>query len=84
MLSSLYLIVIRYEYKLKLTQEKNLIIGKSKYEEQYSQIVLEYSTLASPTAVENFADKEKMILPTANDIKIITLGDNQNVKKIQS
>ncbi|AJC48758.1 cell division protein FtsL [Allofrancisella guangzhouensis] len=68
------LIVIRFEYKLQVNEQKELIVEKTRLDEQWSQIVLEYSSLATPTAVENFAQKEQMSLPTKNDIKFLNEG----------
>ncbi|KEI35531.1 cell division protein FtsL [Allofrancisella frigidaquae] len=68
------LIVLRFEYKIQLNEQKELIVEKTKLDEQWSQIVLEYSSLATPTVVENFAQKEHMSLPTKNDIKFLNEG----------
>jgi cell division protein FtsL len=65
------LIVTRFHYKLELTQQKDLIVEESKLDEQWSQIVLEYSSLATPTSVEEFADKEDMVLPTKNEMEFL-------------
>ena len=65
------LVVVRFDYRLQLTKQKELIIKSDKLNEQWSQIVLEYSSLATPTAVEEFADKEKMSLPTVKNIVFI-------------
>ncbi|APC96206.1 cell division protein FtsL [Francisella frigiditurris] len=78
LLSAFSLIYIRFEYKLQLTQEKDLIVEDSKLDEQWSQIVLEYSSLATPTAVEGFAKDEGMMLPTKKDIVFIDDGKNTN------
>ena len=64
-------IVLRFEYKSLLNEQKNLIVKNAELDEQWSQIVLEYSSLASPTEVEDFADKEKMILPTKDNLKFL-------------
>ena len=71
LLTAFSLIVTRFHYKLELNQQKDLIVEEAKLDEQWSQVVLEYSSLATPTAVETFADKEKMSLPTKNDIKFL-------------
>jgi cell division protein FtsL len=75
------LIVTRFHYKLELNQQKDLIIEEARLDEQWSQVVLEYSSLATPTAVETFADKEKMALPTKKDIKFLneSVDDNKDV-----
>lgn len=65
-------IVTRFEYKLQLDEQKKLIIEDSNLDEQWSQIVLEYSSLAAPTAVEKFAEKEKMSLPTKKDLRFLS------------
>lgn len=65
------LIVTRFHYKLELNQQKDLIVEQSKLDEQWSQIVLEYSSLATPTSVEEFAEKEKMFLPTKNELDFL-------------
>lgn len=64
-------IVTRFEYKLQLDEQKKLIIEDSNLDEQWSQIVLEYSSLAAPTAVEKFAEKEKMSLPTKKNLRFL-------------
>ena len=71
LITAFSLIVIRFHYKLQLNQQKDLIFEESRIDEQWSQVVLEYSSLVTPTAVETFADKEKMFLPTKNDIKFL-------------
>ncbi|QIV95799.1 cell division protein FtsL [Allofrancisella inopinata] len=74
LVTSFSLIVLRFEYKIQLNEQKELIVEKTKLDEQWSQIVLEYSSLATPTAVESFAQKEHMSLPTKNDIKFLNEG----------
>ncbi|AIT09128.1 cell division protein FtsL [Candidatus Francisella endociliophora] len=64
-------IVVRFEYKLQLDKQKTLIVEDTKLDEEWSQIVLEYSSLATPTAVEKFAEKEKMSLPTKKDLRFL-------------
>ncbi|MFT4693223.1 MAG: cell division protein FtsL [Francisella sp.] len=71
LITAFSLIVTRFHYKLDLNQQKNLIVEEARLDEQWSQVVLEYSSLATPTAVEEFADKESMTLPTKNDIKFL-------------
>lgn len=71
LISSFMLIYIRFEYKQKLTQAQQHIVKKSDLDEQWSQIVLEYSSLAAPTSVEHFAQSSDMLLPDKNDIKFI-------------
>ena len=71
LITAFSLIVTRFHYKLELNKEKDLIVEEAKLDEQWSQVVLEYSSLAAPTAVEEFADKEKMNLPTKNDIRFL-------------
>ena len=78
LLTAFSLIVTRFHYKLELNQQKDLIVEEGRLDEQWSQVVLEYSSLATPTAVEEFADKEKMTLPTKNDIKF--LNESEDVK----
>ena len=71
LITAFSLIVTRFHYKLELNQQKDLIVEETRLDEQWSQVVLEYSSLATPTAVEVFADKENMSLPTKNDIKFL-------------
>jgi cell division protein FtsL len=71
LITAFSLIVVRFNYKLYLNQQKDLIVEKSKLDEQWSQIVLEYSSLAAPTAVEKFAEKEKMSLPTQKNMRFL-------------
>ena len=79
LITAFSLIVTRFHYKLQLNQQKDLIVEEAGLDEQWSQVVLEYSSLATPTAVEAFADKEKMSLPTKNDIKF--LNESEDVQK---
>ncbi len=71
LITAFILIVIRFHYKLELNQQKDLIVEEARLDEQWSKIVLEYSSLATPTAVEIFADKKKMSLPTKHDIRFL-------------
>jgi len=71
-ISAFALIVVRFEYKLQLTQEKEIIVKNSVLDEQWSQIVLEYGSLATPTSIENFSIKEDMSLPTKSNIRFIS------------
>ncbi|GAB4221909.1 MAG: cell division protein FtsL [Francisella sp.] len=68
LITAFSLVVVRFEYKLQLNEQKKLILESIDLDEQWSQIVLEYSSLATPTAVENFAKKENMVLPTSKNI----------------
>ncbi|WP_044247250.1 cell division protein FtsL [Francisella hispaniensis] len=72
LITAFSLIVVRFEYKLQLNEQKNLILEDTRLDEQWSQIVLEYSSLATPTAVERFAQKEKMALPTRKTIGFLS------------
>ena len=71
LITAFSLIVVRFEYKLQLNQQKELIVEDSKLDEEWSQIVLEYSSLAAPTAVKRFAEKEKMFLPTKKNLRFL-------------
>ena len=71
-------IMVRFHYKLELNQQKDFILENEKLDEQWSQIVLEYSSLASPQAVENFARKEKMFLPGKDNIVILNKQNKDN------
>lgn len=71
LITAFSLIVDRFEYKLQLNQQKELIVEDSKLDEEWSQIVLEYSSLAAPTAVEKFAEKENMSLPTKKNLRFL-------------
>ena len=80
LLTTFSLIVTRFHCKLELNQQKDLIVEEGRLDEQWSQVVLEYSSLATPTAVEEFADKEKMTLPTKNDIKFLNESEDGKVE----
>lgn len=77
LLTAFALIITRFEFKLLLNERKDLIVEQTQLDEQWSQIVLEYSSLATPTAVEKFAEKEKMSLPTQKSIG--TLSDQKEI-----
>lgn len=81
LITAFSLIVTRFHYKLSLNQQKSLIVEQAELDEQWSQIVLEYSSLATPTAVEVFADKEKMSLPTKSDIRFLQRPTDNKKKK---
>lgn len=72
LITAFSLIVVRFEYKLQLDRQKDLILENSTLDEQWSQIVLEYSSLATPTSVEKFAKKENMSLPTKKDLHFLS------------
>ena len=78
LITAFSLIVVRFEYKLQLNQQKELIAEDSKLDEEWSQIVLEYSPLAAPTAVEKFAEKEKMSLPKKKDLRFLNEQDEDS------
>ncbi|ASG68102.1 cell division protein FtsL [Francisella halioticida] len=80
LITAFSLIVVRFEYKLQLNQQKELIVEDSRLDEEWSQIVLESSSLAAPTAVEKFAEKEKIFLPTKKDLRFLNkqIGDSDN------
>ncbi|AXA34027.1 MULTISPECIES: cell division protein FtsL [Francisella] len=73
LITAFSLIVTRFHYKLELSKQKDLIIEQAHLDEQWSQIVLEYSSLATPTSVEEFADKENMSLPTKNEMEFLNI-----------
>ena len=72
LITAFSLIVVRFEYKMQLNEQKNLILEDTRLDEQWSQIVLEYSSLATPTTVDKFAQKEKMALPTLKNIGFLS------------
>ena len=78
LVSAFALIYVRFEYKMVLSQEKNIIVKNSELDEQWSQIVLEYGSLATPTAIENFTRSEEMSLPTKKNIKYIKADGSLN------
>jgi len=77
-ISAFILIVVRFNYKIYSNQEKNAIVEQNQLDEKWTQIVIEYSTLASTSQVEDYADESKMHLPTKKDIKYIVLSTPLN------
>jgi len=75
LISAFSLIVTRFEYKLQLDKQKELIMEKGRLDEEWSQIVLEYSSLAAPTGVEKFAHRDKMSLPTKKNLRFLDLKE---------
>lgn len=65
------LIVTRFEFKLQLNERKALLLEDSRLDEQWSQIILEYSSLAAPTSIEKFAQDAKMSLPTKKNFRFL-------------
>ena len=64
-------VVVKYHYKVELDKEQKLYLQHEHLQNQWTQIVIEHSTLASPTHVEEAAKENHMHLPTMKEIKTI-------------
>ncbi len=74
LLSAFSVVVVKYHYKVALDQEQKLYYEREDLRDQWTQILIEHSTLASPTHVEEVAKKNNMYLPKAKDIQTIQVG----------
>ena len=70
--SAFMVVVIKYQYKVELDKEQKLYFEHEYLQNQWTQILIEHSTLASPTHVEEIAKENNMHLPTIKEIKTIT------------
>ena len=78
--TAFFLISTRNNYRIELTKQKDLITESGRLDEQWSQIVLEYSSLAAPTAVEQFANKDGMALPTMKNIVFLDTNKGDTIE----
>lgn len=65
-------VVAKYQYKVELDKEQKLYFQHEYLQNQWTQILIEHSTLASPTHVEEIAKQNNMHLPTIKEMKTIT------------
>ncbi|MFZ9035015.1 MAG: cell division protein FtsL [Francisellaceae bacterium] len=74
LLCSAYLVVlVKFKHKQLLDQQQKQMVAREKLNDQWTQILLEYSTLASPGNVEDYAKAHDMHLPEAGEIKTLEL-----------
>ena len=69
--SAFMVVVQKYHYKKLLDKEHSCYKRKQELLNQWTQISLEYNTLASPYNIEEFAKKRNMYFPSTKEIKII-------------
>ena len=69
--SAFFLVLTRYQYKVLLDKEQKLYYEYESLQSQSTQILIEKSMLVSPSNLEEFAKKNYMYLPKAEEIKNI-------------
>ena len=57
-ISAFMVVVIKYHYKEFLDKEQNLMYQEEDLRNQWTQILIEHSTLASPSHLEELAKKK--------------------------
>ena len=77
LISAFMVVVEKYHYKVLLDKEQKLFYQREDLQDQWSQILIEHSTLASPTHVEDIAKNNNMHLPSIKETKTlkVTLDD---------
>ncbi|WP_119343292.1 cell division protein FtsL [Facilibium subflavum] len=73
--SAFMVVVVKYQYKVLLDKEQKLYYQQEDLRDQWTQILIEHSTLASPTNIEHFAEKNNMHLPGVKEIKTIQVDN---------
>ena len=66
-------VITRYEYKIALDNEQLRFLDNQSLRQQWTQISIEYSMLASASNVENYANKNNMQLPNPKTLKVIAV-----------
>lgn len=75
LLTAFAVVETRYEYKLALDEEQRLFLENQTLRQQWTQISIEYSMLASASNVENFARANNMQLPNRKTLRVIEVGE---------
>ena len=70
-ISAFMVVVVKYDYKVILDKEQSLLYQQEDLRDQWTQILLEHSMLASPSHVEEVAKKNNMHLPLVKETRVI-------------
>ncbi|WP_440993998.1 cell division protein FtsL [Cysteiniphilum litorale] len=70
-ISAFMVVIVKYHYKMALDKEQKLLYQQEDLRDQWTQILIEHSTLASPSHVEEVAKKNDMRLPSVKETKVI-------------
>ena len=70
-ISAFSVVVVKYHYKVVLDEVQKSDIEREDLRDAWTQILIEYSTLASPSHVEAVARQNHMHFPTPKEIKTI-------------
>ena len=74
--SAFRVIVVEYDYRSAMIAEQQALEQQAQLRKEWSQILIEYSTLAAPYRVEMLAEQElKMSKPNPKAIRILQYGE---------
>ncbi|WP_116963151.1 cell division protein FtsL [Fastidiosibacter lacustris] len=73
-LSAFMVVIVKYQYKTALDEEQRLFSQRENLRDQWTQILIEHSTLASPSHVEEVAKENNMHLPTVKETRVIQVN----------
>ena len=71
--SAFMVVVIKYHHKVALDEEQKIMSQERNLRDEWTQILIEHSTLASPSHIEEIAKKSDMLLPKVKEIKVIQI-----------
>lgn len=71
LISAFMVVAVKYQHKVALDKGQKLLYSQEDLRDQWTQILIEHSTLASPSHVDEVAKENHMHLPTIKEIRVI-------------
>lgn len=76
LITAFFVVMQRYENKQLVNQQQDLFFQQEALKKQWSQILIEYSTLTTTAHLMDYAKKHNMKTPSVKQIKVINLNSN--------